>query len=189
MSVSLEAGGRRSRQWPLFHFQQCLLAVTFQACLSVFSQCCENSFHFLQTRGRMVSWQLHNFQKRERQRARRRGSRCAAVRTQMNFTPRSCLSSAAAKFGAAPWLLLATAWHGHTSQPIKHSGYKGTSAKHTCTILSWFHRYPWLLNFKRHEIMDLLLMSKEDNLGCIYFRAKFTLATETVLPSVFSKNF
>ena len=162
-----------------------------------FSKCCENSFHFCKWReGMMVSWQLHDFQKSERQRARWRGSCCAAIHTQMNFTPWNCLSSAltaAVKFGAAPWLLLATAWHGHTSQPVKHSGglteAEGTSTEHTCLILWWFHRYPQLLNFKRHEITDLLLISKEDNLGCIYFRAKFTLATETVLPLVFNKNF
>jgi len=56
----------------------------------------------------------------------------------MDFTPWNCLSSAlaaAVKFGAAPWLLLAAACQGHTPQPIKLSGYKGTGAKHTCVIL------------------------------------------------------
>lgn len=147
---------------------------------------------FLQMKGMLVSWQLHDFQKSERHRARWRGSRCAAVHTQMNFAPWNCLSSAlaaAVKFGAVPWLLLAPARRGHASQPVKHSAYKGTSTKHTCVILLWFHRYPQLLSFKRHEIMDLLLISKEDNVGCIYFRAKFTLVRETVLPSVFNKNF
>lgn len=81
---------------------------------------------------------MHDFQKSERQRAPRLSSHCAAVHTQLSFTPRDCLSSAlsaAVKFGVVPWLLRATARQGHTWQPVRHSGDGGTSTKHTCTIL------------------------------------------------------
>lgn len=37
----------------------------------------------------------------------------------------------------------------------QHSGHGGASTKHTCTILLWFHGYPQLLSFKRHEINGL----------------------------------
>lgn len=105
-----------------------------------FSQCCENGFHIC--KWVMVSWQGHDLQKSGRQRGHWLGSCCAAIHTQVNFTPWKRLSStlaAAVKLGAAPWLLLVTARHGHTSQPVRHSGYQGTGAKHTCTIWLWFH--------------------------------------------------
>lgn len=101
----------------------CFLSMSFW-----FSKSCENSFH-------VSKWGYH-------------GS-CMSSRTwktkgaQTNFTPWDCLSlalEAAVKFGAVPWLLQATASHSYTSQPVKHSGCEGTIAKHTCTILLWFHR-------------------------------------------------
>lgn len=115
-------------------------------------------FSFSHMRGMMVLRQLHNFQKSERQRAPWCSSCCAAVHTQLNFSPWSCLSSAlpaAVKSRAVPWLLRAPARQGHTWQPARHTGYGGTSTKHTCMVLLWFHRYPQLLSFKRHEINGL----------------------------------
>ena len=117
--------------------------------------------------------------------------------TQTKFSPWDCVFSAlatAVKFRAVPWLLWDTTSHGHASQPVKHSGCEGSSTKHTCTIFfcvcvifTDILSCSASIDMKSIALLSaLLLISSQDDLGNLYFRAKLTLAT--VLLSVFNKN-
>lgn len=173
---------------PLFHFHQCWLIVAFWAFhYSCFSKCCENSFHF----HRWGGWWYQGICTISRKVKDKGYPGAAHAVLQFTLSWTSLLGTVCPQHCLQLWnseLCLGCCELQHGT--VTHGSLSGTQAMEELALSTparFCCDFTDILSCsasKDMRLMGLLLIHEEDNLGCIYFGAKFLLATETVLPSM-----